>query len=68
VPVSIAGSYQFFRTGNWMLYPGKITVYVHDTIETANVERTDLDDLRRRVQEIVSMPAEKSLQENPPEG
>ena len=38
VPVSIAGSYQFFRTGNWMLYPGKITVYVHDTIETANVE------------------------------
>jgi hypothetical protein len=41
---------------------------VHDTIETANVERTDLDDLRRRVQEIVSMPAEKSLQENPPEG
>jgi len=68
VPVSIAGSYQFFRTGNWMLYPGKITVYVHDTIETANVERTELDDLRRRVQEIVSMPAEKSLQENPPEG
>ena len=34
VPMSIVGSYQFFQTGNWMLYPGKITVYLHDTIET----------------------------------
>jgi 1-acyl-sn-glycerol-3-phosphate acyltransferase len=67
VPVSIAGSYQFFQTGNWMLYPGKITVYVHDTIETASVERGELDALRQQVQEIVSMPVEKSLQENPPE-
>jgi 1-acyl-sn-glycerol-3-phosphate acyltransferase len=67
VPVSIAGSYQCFQTGNWMLYPGKITVYVHDTIETAGVERSEVDALRQRVQEIVSMPVEKSLQDNPPE-
>jgi hypothetical protein len=51
-----------------MLYPGKITVYVHDTIETAEVERVDLDALRQKVQEIVSMPVEKSLAEHPPEG
>ncbi len=37
VPVSIVGSYQFFQTGNWMLYPGKITVYLHDTIDTSKV-------------------------------
>src|SRR5271170_4125226 len=55
VPVSIAGSYQCFQTGNWMLYPGKITVYVHDTIETASVERSEVDALRQRVQEIVSI-------------
>jgi len=67
VPVSMAGSYQFFQTGNWMLYPGKITVYVHDTIETASVERSEVDALRQRVQEIVSTPVEKSLQDNPPE-
>ena len=67
VPVSITGSYQFFQTGNWMLYPGKITVYVHDTIETAKVERVELDALRQKVQEIVSMPVEESLKENPPE-
>src|SRR5208282_2462437 len=35
VPMSIVGSYQFFQTGNWMLYPGKITVYLHDTIDTS---------------------------------
>jgi len=23
VPVSVVGSFQFFQTGNWMLYPGK---------------------------------------------
>lgn len=67
VPVSIVGSYQFFQTGNWMLYPGTVTVYIHDTIETADFDRADLDTLRRRVQEIVSMPVEKSLPENPAE-
>jgi 1-acyl-sn-glycerol-3-phosphate acyltransferase len=67
VPVSIAGAYQCFQTGNWMLYPGKITVYVHDTIETASVERSEVDALRQRVQEIVSIPVEKSLQDYPPE-
>jgi 1-acyl-sn-glycerol-3-phosphate acyltransferase len=67
VPVSIAGSYQFFQTGNWMLYPGKIMVYVHETIETANIDRTELDALRQRVHDIVSEPVEKSLQEEPPE-
>jgi 1-acyl-sn-glycerol-3-phosphate acyltransferase len=67
VPVSIAGAYQCFQTGNWMLYPGKITVYVHGTIETASVERSEVDALRQRVQEIVSIPVEKSFQDNPPE-
>jgi 1-acyl-sn-glycerol-3-phosphate acyltransferase len=61
VPMSIIGSYQFFRTGHWMLHPGKITVYLHDTIETADVTRDKLDELRRRVQEIVSKPVEQSL-------
>jgi len=68
VPMSIVGSYQFFQTGNWILYPGKITVYLHDTIDTSTVQRSSLDDLRRRVQEIVSAPVEESLRqgEEPP--
>jgi 1-acyl-sn-glycerol-3-phosphate acyltransferase len=64
VPVSIVGSYQFFQTGNWMLYPGKITVYLHDTIETSQIGRGKLDDLRRQVQEIVAQPVEESLLTN----
>ena len=61
VPMSIVGSYQFFQTGNWMLYPGKITVYLHDTIDTSRIPRGELDALRRRVQEIVAAPVEESL-------
>lgn len=65
VPVSMVGSYQFFQTGNWMLYPEKITVYLHDTIETAQIGRGEVDALRQRVQEIVAAPVEDSLRENP---
>jgi len=61
VPVSIVGSYQFFQTGNWILYPGKITVYIHDTIDTSQISRGQIDELRQRVQEIVSAPVEESL-------
>jgi len=62
VPVSIVGSYEFFQTGNWKLYPGKITVILHDTIETSKISRAEVDSLRQRVQEIVAAPVEESLQ------
>ena len=65
VPVSIVGSYQFFQTGNWLLYPGKITVILHDPIETADVPRGKIDELRGRVQEIVAAPVEESLRDHP---
>jgi 1-acyl-sn-glycerol-3-phosphate acyltransferase len=65
VPVSMVGSYQFFQTGHWMLHPGKIIVHIHDTIDTTQIGRGDVDALRQRVQEIVSAPVEESLQENP---
>jgi len=64
VPMSIVGSYEFFRTGHWMLHPGKITVYLHDTIETSQVPRSEVDALRKRVQEIVAEPVDKSLQKH----
>jgi 1-acyl-sn-glycerol-3-phosphate acyltransferase len=61
VPMSITGSFQFFRTGDWMLYPGKITVYLHDTIETSGISRPEVDVLRRRVQDAVAETVEDSL-------
>ena len=65
VPVSMVGSYQFFQTGHWMLHPEKITVYIHDTIDTTQIARAEVDALRQRVQGIVSAPVEESLKENP---
>jgi 1-acyl-sn-glycerol-3-phosphate acyltransferase len=64
VPVSIVGSYQFFQTGHWMLHPGKITVYLHDTIETSQIGRSGVDELRQRVREIVAAPVEESLRQD----
>lgn len=61
VPMSIVGSYEFHRTGDWMLNPGKITVYLHDTIETAGMGREQANELRDRVQAIVSAPVEEHI-------
>ena len=64
VPMSIVGSFEFYRTGHWMLHPGKITVYLHDTIDTSRVGRGDVDALRRRVHAIVAEPVEESLKKH----
>jgi 1-acyl-sn-glycerol-3-phosphate acyltransferase len=61
VPMSIVGSYDFFRTGDRILHPGKITVYLHDTIDTSKIRRAEVDELRRRVQGIVAAPVEEAL-------
>jgi len=61
VPMSIVGAYQFFQTGNWMLYPGKITVYLHDTIDTSQLTRVGVAELCQRVQDIVAARVERTL-------
>lgn len=61
VPVSLVGSFRHFRTGQWMLWPGTITVYLHDTIETKGLGKEDVPALRDRVREIVSAPVEEAL-------
>lgn len=63
VPMSIVGSYEFHRTGDWMLYPGKITVYLHDTIETKGMRKEQATELRDRVQAIVAAPVEAHIAE-----
>ncbi|HKW88909.1 MAG TPA: lysophospholipid acyltransferase family protein [Candidatus Acidoferrales bacterium] len=61
VPMSIVGSYEFHRTGDWMLYPGKITVFLHDTIETKGMSKEQVEELRDRVHSIVSAPIEEHI-------
>lgn len=61
VPMSIVGSYDFHRTGDWMLNPGKITVYLHDTIETKGMQKEQVEDLRDHVHAIVEAPIEEHI-------
>lgn len=62
VPVSIVGSFQHFRTGQWMFRPGKVTIYLHDAIETKGLSKEDVPALRNRVRKIISGPVETSLE------
>jgi 1-acyl-sn-glycerol-3-phosphate acyltransferase len=61
VPVSLVGSFHHHSTGNWMLRPATVTVHLHDTIETTNLNKEDVPALRDRVREIISAPVEESL-------
>jgi len=42
VPVSIVGSFQHHATGNWMFWPGEITVHLHDTMNLSNLSKEDV--------------------------
>lgn len=59
VPVSIVGAFEFNRKGSWMLRPGKIVVYLHDTIETKGMHKDEVEALRERVHRIASQPVEE---------
>jgi 1-acyl-sn-glycerol-3-phosphate acyltransferase len=61
VPMSIVGSYEFHRTGDRMLYPGRIIAYLHDTIETRGMRKEDVAELRDRVHAVVAAPVEEHL-------
>ena len=62
VPMSIVGSFEFHRKGSRMLYPSKIAVHIHDTIETKGLQldKEQAEALRERVQQIVSAPVEEA--------
>jgi len=63
VPVSLVGSFLHHRTGHWMLLPVKITVHLHDTIETKGLTKEDVPALRERVRAIIAAPVEENLRE-----
>ncbi len=61
LPVSIVGSFQLKRKGDWMLRPAHIVVHVHEPIEMDNVKREDVPAIRDKVYEIVSGPVHADL-------
>ena len=61
VPVSLVGSFRHHRTGHWMLWPARITVHLHGTIETKGLTKEDVPALRERVRKIIAAPVEETL-------
>jgi len=61
VPVSLVGSIEHLRTGDWILRPATIAVHLHDTIETKDLKKEDVPALKARVREVVVAPVEASL-------
>lgn len=55
-PMSIVGAYEFSKKGDWKLFPSKITVHMHDTIDTAGLGKNDVEPLMRRVHAVVAKP------------
>ena len=62
VPVSIVGAFEFNRKTSWRLRPGKVVVYLHDTIETSGLQKEDADKLLDRVRETVAAPVEQHIE------
>jgi len=56
VPVTIAGAHEHHRVGDWKLYPGRVTVHLHDTIDVRGVGRDDVEELAERVRRIIAGP------------
>ncbi len=62
VPVSMVGAFQFNTKRGWLLRPGIVTVHLHDVIETKDLRKEDVAELRARVQAIVSRPIEEGFE------
>jgi len=60
VPMSMVGAYEFSRKGSLMLYPSKIVVHLHDTIETKGLGKDDVRGLAEQVHRIVSRPVDEA--------
>src|SRR5216684_4072728 len=47
-----------------MRHPPKVTVHLHDTIETKGLKKEDVPELRERVREIIAAPVEEALKKS----
>ena len=61
VPVTLVGSFEHHRTGRWMLWPAKIKVHLHDTIDTKGLEKEDVAALRDRIRAIIDAPLKETV-------
>jgi hypothetical protein len=53
-----------------MFWPGEISVFLHNTIDTTNLTKEDVPALRKQVKETIEKPVEEflaGLAETPPQ-
>ena len=60
VPVTLVGSFEHHRTGQWMLWPARVKVYLHDTIDTKGLKKEDVPMLRDRVRATIEEPLKEA--------
>lgn len=63
VPVAITGSFDFNRKGHWMIYPGKIVVYLGEQIETQGLRKKEIGSLRDKVHQFVAGTVDAAIAE-----
>jgi 1-acyl-sn-glycerol-3-phosphate acyltransferase len=54
VPVSVAGTQNLMRKGDWRIYPGEVTVRFGPAVATAGYGMEQREDLRRTIQNLVA--------------
>jgi 1-acyl-sn-glycerol-3-phosphate acyltransferase len=64
VPVTIQGTWEVWRPGAKVFYPGAVTVTIHDPIPVEGMDTTDIDELRNRAHEIVGSVYQAPAAEN----
>jgi 1-acyl-sn-glycerol-3-phosphate acyltransferase len=55
VPVSLAGTQNLMRKGDWRIYPGEVTVRFGAAVSTEGYAMEQRDELRRVVQDVVAL-------------
>jgi len=56
VPVTVVGAYEHHHVGDWNLYPGRVVVYVHDTIPVDRIKTEDTGALIEHVRRVIEAP------------
>ena len=67
VPVSLVGSFDHLRTGDWILRPATISVILHATIDTKGMTKDDIPALKERVREQIASSVEARSSAGPEE-
>lgn len=67
VPISIVGSRHVMLRGRLAAYPGRVSVVVHEPIETRGLDESDVREFADRAQLIIAPDAERDLDTAPPD-